>query len=137
VLWLIVVAVAFLAPTLVHGTVFAPFDLLNAFGLGHHSTALVHNNVDSDLIQQDVPWLRLEWTQFHHGHLPLWNPYSGEGMPLGLDFITATFSLPTLLTLAFPVQYGLWSRCWPRSSSPVPGPTSSPGSSASVACPPS
>lgn len=107
VLWLIVVAVAFLAPTLVHGTVFAPFDLLNAFGLGHHSTALVHNNVDSDLIQQDVPWLRLEWTQFHHGHLPLWNPYSGEGMPLGLDFITATFSLPTLLTLAFPVQYGL------------------------------
>ena len=107
VLWLIVVAVAFLAPTLVHGTVFAPFDLLNAFGLGHHSTALIHNNVDSDLIQQDVPWLRLEWTQFHNGHLPLWNPYSGEGMPLGLDFITASFSLPTLLTLAFPVQYGL------------------------------
>jgi hypothetical protein len=105
--WLLVIAVAFMAPTLVHGTVFAPFDLLNVFGLGHHSSAVVHNIVDSDLIQQGVPWLKLDWTQIHSGHLPLWNPFNAGGLPLGLDFVSATFSLPSVISYIFPVQDGL------------------------------
>lgn len=105
--WFLLVGLAFMAPTIIHGSGFAPFDLLNFFGLGHHSAYIVHNSVDSDLIQQDVPWLKLDWMQVHHGQLPLWNPYSGEGMPLALDFSSATFSLPTIVSFAFPVQAGL------------------------------
>jgi len=105
--WFMLVGFAFMAPTIAHGLVFGPFDLLNFFGLGHHSAYIIHNNVDSDLIQQDIPWLKLDWIQVHHGQLPLWNPYSGEGMPLGLDFSSASFSLPTIVTFLFPVQDGL------------------------------
>ena len=106
-IWLFALAFAFMLPTIIHGSVFAPFDILNNFGLGRHSTMMMHNSIDSDLIRQDVPWLKLEWTQIHSGSLPFWNPFSGEGMPLGLDFITAAFSLPTVLTFAFPVQDAL------------------------------
>lgn len=107
VLALIVVAILSLLPTLVHGTVLAPFDFLSLFGLGHQSGVIPFNTVDSDLVQQDVPWLALAWTQVHHGHLPLWNPYDGLGMPLGLDFITASFSVPTLLSYLAPIQLQL------------------------------
>lgn len=98
---------AFLAPTLIHGWVFGPIDLLNQFGLGHHSSAPVHNIVDSDLVQQDLPWYHLEWTDVHRGALPLWNPYSGEGMPVAANFVASAFSVPTLVSYLFPVQFGM------------------------------
>ena len=107
VLSVVVVAVVSLIPAAVHGTVLAPFDMLSLFGLGHQAGVTPHNVIDSDLLQQDVPWMNLAWTQVHRGHLPLWNSYDGLGMPLGLDFITASFSVPTLFTYLVPLQYGL------------------------------
>ena len=70
----------------------------------------VHNSQTTDLIAQMIPWTSLAWTQVHHGHLPLWNPYSGLGLPLAFNWQSATFGLPTLvgylapLRLAYTVQ---------------------------------
>jgi hypothetical protein len=50
------------------------------------------------------PWSTLAWTQVHHGHLPLWNPYSALGTPLAFNWQSATFSLPTLVGYLAPVQ---------------------------------
>jgi hypothetical protein len=105
---LLVIAVVSQLPAALHGTVLAPFDMLSVFGLGHRAGVVPYNVVDSDLLQQDVPWMNLAWTQVHHGHLPLWDPYDGLGMPLGLDFITASFSLPTLVSYLVPMRFGLF-----------------------------
>ena len=40
----------------------------------------------------------------HHGHLPLWNPYSGLGLPLAFNWQSAVFSLPALVGYLFPVR---------------------------------
>lgn len=96
-----------LLPTLVHGAVLGPFDFLSLFGLGHTSGVSVYNTINSDLVQQDLPWMNVAWHQVHQGHLPLWNPYSGLGMPLGLDFITESFSVPMLISYLVPLRYGL------------------------------
>ena len=55
-------------------------------------------------IAQMIPWTTLAWTQVHHGQLPLWNPYSGLGMPLAFNWQSAPFGLPALVGYLFPVQ---------------------------------
>ncbi len=51
-----------------------------------------------------IPWTTLAWTQVHHGHLPLWNPYSGLGMPLVFNWQSASFSVPALVGYLVPVR---------------------------------
>ena len=41
----------------------------------------------------------------HHGALPLWNPYSGLGVPLAFNWQSAAFSVPSLIGYAVPLQY--------------------------------
>ena len=103
----VLLSILALLPTLVHGAVLGPFDFLSLFGLGHVSGVSVYNSINSDLVQQDLPWMNVAWRQVHEGSLPLWNPYSGLGMPLGLDFITEAFSVPMLVSYLVPLQYGL------------------------------
>ncbi|HMK62212.1 MAG TPA: YfhO family protein, partial [Acidimicrobiales bacterium] len=57
-----------------------------------------------DQITQMIPWTQLAWSEVHHGHLPLWNPYSGLGTPLAFNFQTAAFSLPALVGYLFPMN---------------------------------
>ena len=51
-----------------------------------------------------IPWSTLAWTQVHHGHLPLWNPYSGLGLPLAFNWQSAVFSLPALIGYLLPLH---------------------------------
>ena len=51
-----------------------------------------------------IPWTTLAWNQVHHGQVPLWNPYSGLGMPLAFNWQSAPFGLPALVGYLFPVQ---------------------------------
>ena len=50
--WLVVVCLAAMAPTLAHGTKLGSYDLLSVMGLGVVRGATVHNVVSSDQIQQ-------------------------------------------------------------------------------------
>jgi hypothetical protein len=102
--WVLGSAVAVLVPALVHGSSLGPFDVLSRHGLSARPGVVVHYTGPDDQIAQMIPWTTLVWTQVHHGHLPLWNPYSGLGMPLMFNWQSAAFSLPALLGYLFPVH---------------------------------
>jgi hypothetical protein len=105
VLWTLIAAAIVMAPALHAGVSLGPVDLLSRFGLNEHAGVAVHNSIQADQIQQFVPWTDLAWHQMHAGHLPLWNPYNLLGMPLAFNWQSSVFSLPTLLSYAFPVRY--------------------------------
>ena len=102
--WVLAAAVAVLVPALVHGVSLGPYDVLSKSGLSSHPGVTVHNPTTSDQIQLFIPWTTLVWTQVHHGQLPLWNPYSALGMPLALNWESAPFGLPALLSYLFPLH---------------------------------
>jgi hypothetical protein len=103
--FVVVAAVAVLLPALLHGGSLGSFDLLSRYGVTKQSGVTVHNAQTTDLISQMIPWTSLAWTQVHAGHLPLWNPYNGLGMPLAFNWQSATFGLPTLLGYLAPLRF--------------------------------
>ena len=64
----------------------------------------MHDALQSDQITQMIPWSTVAWTQVHHGHLPLWNPFSALGMPLAFNWQSATFAVPSLVGYLFPLR---------------------------------
>ena len=89
-------------PALVHGASLGPFDQLSRYGLSANPRTVVHYTGPGDQIEMLIPWTTLAWTQVHHGHLPLWNPYSGLGMPLVFNWQSASFSVPALRRVPVP-----------------------------------
>ena len=112
VLCVVAAAIAVLAPALHHGASFGSYDLLSEYGLTANAHVAVHNQANGDQIDEMIPWATLAWDQVHHGHLPLWNPYSVLGLPLAFNWQSSVFSLPSLLgylaplRLAYSVQVG-------------------------------
>ncbi len=102
--WVLAAAGVVMAPALAHGTSLGPFDIVARVGLSRQPGVSVHNPQSADLITEMIPWTTLAWTQVHHGHLPLWNPYSALGMPLAFNWQSATFSLPSLLGYLAPLH---------------------------------
>ena len=102
--WVVAAGIALLTPALVRGVHLGPYDLLTRSGLLKQSGVVVHNTWVGDQIAQMIPWTTLAWNQVHHGQLPLWNPYSGLGMPLAFNWQSAPFGLPALVGYLFPVQ---------------------------------
>ncbi|MGH9080777.1 MAG: hypothetical protein ACRDYE_12025, partial [Acidimicrobiales bacterium] len=78
--------IAVLVPALHHGLYLGPYDALSRSGLTRQTGVVVHNSVNTDQIDAIIPWSSLVWTQVHHGHLPLWNPYNGLGLPLAFNW---------------------------------------------------
>src|ERR1700692_1590822 len=74
--WVLAAAGAVMAPALAHGASLGPFDIVAHVGLTRQPGVSVHNPQTPDRITEMIPWTSLAWTQVHHGHLPLWNPYS-------------------------------------------------------------
>jgi hypothetical protein len=104
ILWVVVAGIAVLIPALIHGIFLGTFDLLSQPGLIHPAGFVPHNSIYSDQINEMIPWSTLSWTQVHSGHLPLWNAYSGEGMPLAFNWESAPFGLPALIGYLFPLR---------------------------------
>ncbi|MBW4030581.1 MAG: YfhO family protein [Acidobacteria bacterium] len=102
--WLVLVAGAFLAPALAHGRSLGPYDILSQFGLTNNPHVVVHNIVNSDEIEEFIPWQALAWLQVHAGHLPLWNPHSLLGLPLAFDFQSAPFGPTVAIGYLFPLS---------------------------------
>ena len=100
-------ALAFLVlgDALRHGAMIGPYELLSQSGLtSHPGVTLRGDTFEPDPIKQMIPWTYLAWTQVHHGALPLWNPYSGLGVPLAFNWQSAVFSVPSLIGYAVPVR---------------------------------
>ena len=103
--WLLLTALALLAPALVRGPYLGPYQLLSGTGLLHQNGVTVTGTGNNDLITQMIPWSAQTWTQVHEGHLPLWNPFSGFGMPLAFNWQSAPFGLPALVGYLFPMRF--------------------------------
>lgn len=103
--WLVAVGIALLVPALLHGTHIGTYDLLAENGLSKRPGVIPHNLVNNDQIDSMIPWTNLVWTQVHEGHLPLWNPYNGLGLPLAFNWQSAPLGLPALIGYLMPVQY--------------------------------
>ncbi len=83
-----------------------PYGLLSRHGLTATAGVVTNGNLtNSDLIKQMIPWTVLDWTQVHHGVLPLWNPYSGLGLPLAFNWQSAAFGVPSLVGYLVPLRY--------------------------------
>ncbi|MGD0882195.1 MAG: YfhO family protein [Acidimicrobiales bacterium] len=106
--WVLVAACVALVPTLVHGSYFGSFDLLARYGLTARPGVIVHNGAVGDQTDEVVPWITMAWTQVHHGHLPLWNTYEVNGMPLAFNWGSGAFSLPALVSYLTPLRIIYW-----------------------------
>ncbi|HUC13151.1 MAG TPA: hypothetical protein VMS00_01745, partial [Acidimicrobiales bacterium] len=103
--WLLLVVGAYLSPSLKDGFSFGPADIGRQLSyLTYVPHLAVHNSVNGDIITQEMPWNTLDWLAIHHGQLALWNNYSGDGMPLMLNFESKPFALPTLVGYLFPLS---------------------------------
>src|SRR5579875_116128 len=107
--WVTVALLAYFSPALWDGFSFGPADIGHQLSyLTYVPTHLpnlgVYNHLNGDVITQEVPWATLDWRAVHHGQLPLWNSYSATGMPLLLNWESAPFSLPTLVSYLFPLK---------------------------------
>jgi hypothetical protein len=102
--WLVLIAGAFLAPALAHGRSLGPYDILGQFGLTSNPHMGVHNLVNSDEIEEFIPWQALSWLQVHAGHLPLWDPHSMLGLPLAFNVQSAPFGFTVAIGYLFPLS---------------------------------
>jgi len=102
--WVVVAGCCVLAPAIVHGASLGPYNLLARYGVTSQRGVAVLNTGHGDQIREMIPWTTLAWTQVHHGHLPLWNPYSALGMPLAFNWQSSAFSVPALIGYLFPVH---------------------------------
>jgi hypothetical protein len=102
--WVIGAALLTLAPALHHGLSLGSYDILSQSGLTRVSGVTVRNTVSGDQIAEMIPWSTQAWTQVHQGHLPLWNPSSGLGLPLAFNWQSGVFSLPSLIGYIFPLH---------------------------------
>ena len=102
--WLVFLAGVFLTPALAHGRSLGPYDILGQFGLTGNPHMGVHNLVNSDEIEEFIPWQALAWLQVHAGHLPLWNPHSMLGLPLAFNLQSAPFGPTVAIGYLFPLS---------------------------------
>ncbi len=98
-----VVAVMLLVPALLRGPFLGPYGLLAQHGLLRR-VGVAAPPSGGDLVTEMIPWTVLNWTQVHAGHLPLWNPFSGFGLPEAFNWQSAPFSLPSVVGYLLPLS---------------------------------
>lgn len=81
--WMLLFVFLYLSPALKDGSAFGPSDLGRGVSLLTRlpNPLPTHNPVNGDIITQSLPWNTLDWRLVHSGQLPLWNSYSGTGLP--------------------------------------------------------
>jgi hypothetical protein len=104
--WLVVLAALYLSPALKDGWNFGPADVGRALSLLTQVSPHLppHNSISGDTITQGVPWNTLDWRLVRSGQLPLWNSFSGTGLPQLFNFESAPFSLATVVGYLAPLS---------------------------------
>jgi hypothetical protein len=103
----VVAGLAVLVPVLIHGRVIGETDILSHYGVTKQPGVAGHIYQNADVADSLIPWSYTVWQQVHHGHLPLWNPFAGLGMPLAFNWQSAPFSLSSLVGYLVPVRDAL------------------------------
>jgi hypothetical protein len=103
--WVVGSGLAILVPVFLHGWILGPFDLISRNGLTAQPGVRLHIYQNPDLVDSLIPWTDTVWQQVHSGHLPLWNPYGGLGMPLAFNWQSAPFGLSALVGYLAPMRY--------------------------------
>lgn len=104
---LVLVAAVFLWPAIGREGYYAPVDTIikmEPFVNG----ARPHNYLLTDVVQQFLPWFKLSKSLIHQGWLPLWNVYSGGGLPLLANMQSAIFFPLTWLAYLLPLKLALF-----------------------------
>ena len=102
--WVILAGISPLLPALFRGIALGPYDILSTIGLTSTPGAAAHNGSQRDLITLLIPWSTLAWNQVHQGHLPLWNPLNGLGLPLAFNWQSGVLSLPSMIGYLVPLK---------------------------------
>jgi hypothetical protein len=103
--WCVLLAFLLLGPAFLHGSMIGGYHLLARGGLTSQAgVPLTGNYLNTDPINQMIPWTSVSWTQVHHGFVPLWNPYNGLGLPLAFNWQSAAFSVPTVAGYLVPLR---------------------------------
>lgn len=102
--WVVGAAVTLLAPAFAHGRTFGPYAMIGHDGLSAVQGTNLRVFGNGDLVDSLIPWITLAWREVHAGHLPLWNPYVGLGLPLAFNWQSGAFSLPALVGYAVPLR---------------------------------
>jgi hypothetical protein len=102
--WVIGAAIITLIPALHHGVALGPYDILTQSGLTRSAGTAIRNSSTGDQVAEMIPWSNLAWMQVHAGHLPLWDPFSGLGLPLAFNWQSGAFSLPVAIGYLFPIH---------------------------------
>lgn len=103
--WVVAAGVALLVPAFVHGVFLGPFEQLAFHGLTARGGVHLRIVDNSDLANSLMPWSTMAWQQVHAGHLPIWNPYGGLGIPLAFNWQSAPFSLAAVVGYALPLRF--------------------------------
>lgn len=104
--FIIFLAICYLSPAFTSGPGFGPADLGRGLSVLTSSvTSSVHNNINGDIIDQSIAWNTLNYTLIHHGQFPLWNSYSGNGLPQFLNFESGVLALPSLFGYLVPLSW--------------------------------
>jgi hypothetical protein len=61
---------------------------------------------------QFVPWRDAAWELLRSGHLPLWNPWAGNGAPLLANYQSALLYPPNWILLALQAAGGTGAQAW-------------------------
>src|SRR5687768_11178372 len=75
------VVLLFVSPAIIRNGFYSPVDILKAAEPFADGTK-PHNRLISDPILPMQPWTKLSVEALRQGYLPVWNPYSGGGVPL-------------------------------------------------------
>lgn len=94
---------------IVHGGWFMPGDIGQMWTITRLAGVPVqpHNGLPGDVYQGLVPYLRFDISHIQAGHLPLWNPYDGNGQPFLANGQSAVFSPFTAVYYVFGLRIGL------------------------------
>src|SRR5271154_3794760 len=106
--WFALLAFLYLSPALKDGAQFVPTNIGQVYSPLTHLTAgplPFHNNINSDVVTNNLPWEVFDWRTVRAGELPLWNSLSGTGLPQLFNFQSAPLSLPILVSYLLPLSW--------------------------------
>lgn len=96
----------FLSPGLLLPGYFAPADNIRNLELFKNGV-VPHNFLLTDVFVQFLPWYKLSAELVRHGHFPLWNAYTGGGLPLFANMQSAVLFPLTWFFYIFPFKIAL------------------------------
>jgi hypothetical protein len=106
--WLSVISFFYLSPALKDGGQFVPADIGRSYSLLTkllpHSPPL-HNDINSDIVTESLPWEIFNWRTVHSGVLPLWDGLAATGLPQLFNFQSAPLALPSVVSYIVPLSW--------------------------------